>query len=64
MLGSISTTSHKEMHAHGTDHESMKMMTYSNKECIGTDGHENDVENPWFLVKGKGVNKKHRNTVM
>jgi len=40
-------------------------MTCSNKEeDVGTDTHKGDVENPWFLVKGKGVNKKRRDTAM
>jgi len=48
----------------GTGHERVKTMMYLNKECVRTDGHNNDVGNPWFLVKGKEVNKKCHNTVM
>jgi len=65
VLGNISTgPGHEETHAQGTSHDSVKTVTFSGKECVGTDDHKNDVENPWFLVKGKGVNKKRCNTAM
>jgi len=50
VLGNIGT-SHEEMHTY-TNNENT-MMCLNKEEDIGTDAHKGDVENPWFLVKGK-----------